>query len=110
MKQKNVKKDLDYYLNIAKSDILVYFIILIVLLIVILVICLKTKDYFSTILILFHLIFFAGRIKTYYNLKSLKQYVVNNNLIFTLGDILYWNEYNYLLTDNYFIYYKNKKT
>ena len=50
------------------------------------------------------------RINAYSNIKLIKAYLVNNNLIDKIGTIDFWNEKNYFLTTNYLIIVNNKKS
>ena len=48
------------------------------------------------------------RINAYSNIKLIKAYLVNNNLIDKIGTIDFWNEKNYFLTKDYLLN-KNSK-
>ena len=65
------------YLEIAKVDIYVYSFITIILSLVLLCIG-KTYYYFFALILILMTI---GRIITYYNLKSIKIYLIENNLL-----------------------------
>ena len=93
------------YLEIAKTDIYVYSLITIILSLVLLCIGKTYYFFFDLILILMTI----GRIITYYNLKSIKLYLIENSLLDKIGKIDYWNEKNYFLTENYVIIKKRRK-
>ena len=48
------------------------------------------------------------RIDTLLTLKKIKRYLVENNLLDKIGNIDYWNDRYYFLTDNYMIIKQNK--
>ena len=48
------------------------------------------------------------RIDTLLTLKKIKGYLVENNLLDKIGNIDYWNDRYYFLTDNYMIIKQNK--
>ena len=48
------------------------------------------------------------RIDTLLTLKKIKSYLVENNLLDKIGNIDYWNDRYYFLTDNYMIIKQNK--
>ena len=50
----------------------------------------------------------AERIDTLCTLKKIKSYLIDNNLLSKIGNIDYWNERYYFLTDNYMIIKYNK--
>lgn len=49
------------------------------------------------------------RVNTYNNLKRIKKYLKENGLLDKVGNIDFWNERYYFLTDNYTIIKQNKK-
>ena len=48
------------------------------------------------------------RIEIYHNLKKIKSYLVENDLLDNIRSIDYWNEKNYFLTEHYMIIKKRK--
>lgn len=109
MKKKRKKLTIDEYIDIGKSDILVYIIVTIILLSISLYLNIKYNFYFDMIFIgLFMTLRITGRIDTLFTLKNIKSYLVEHNLLDKIGNINYWNEKYYFLTDNYMIIKQNK--
>ncbi len=103
------KKTIDEYIGIGKADIFVYIIVAIVLLVISLYIGIKHNFYYLTIFIsVVMLARIAERIETLFTLKKIKTYLIENKLIDKIGNIDYWNERYYFLTDNYMIIKQNK--
>lgn len=108
-KRKSNKLTIDEYINIAKDDIIVYAVVTIILLAISLYFGIKYNFYFYLLfvgLIMIDRIY--ERIDTLLNLKKIKTYLVDNNLLNKIGNIDYWNNRYYFLTDNYMII-KQKK-
>ena len=111
MKNKGKKKiTLDEYIDIGKSDIIVYVSVTLILLIIFLYVGIKYNVYYY--------LFFVGliiigrsceRIETFVTLKQIKKYLTDNNLLDKIGNIDYWNERYYFLTDNYMIIKQGKE-
>lgn len=111
MKNKEKKKlILDEYIDIGKSDIIVYVSVTLILLIIFLYVGIKYNVYYY--------LFFVGliiigrsyeRIETFVTLKQIKKYLTDNNLLDKIGNIDYWNERYYFLTDNYMIIKQGKE-
>lgn len=111
MKNKEKKKlTLDEYIDIGKSDIIVYVSVTFILLTIFLYIGIKYNVYYY--------LFFVGlivigrsyeRIETFVTLKQIKKYLTDNNLLDKIGNIDYWNERYYFLTDNYMIIKQGKE-
>ena len=111
MKNKEKKKiTLDEYIDIGKSDIIVYVSVTLIFLIIFLYIGIKYNVYYY--------LFFVGliiigrsyeRIDTFVTLKQIKKYLTDNNLLDKIGNIDYWNERYYFLTDNYMIIKQGKE-
>ena len=111
MKNREKKKlTLDEYIDIGKSDIIVYICVTFILLTIFLYVGIKYNVYYY--------LFFVGlivigrtseRIETFMTLKQIKKYLTINNLLDKIGNIDYWNERYYFLTDNYMIIKQNKK-
>ena len=110
MKKKEKKKlTIDEYIDIGKGDIIVYIIVTVILCTISLYIGIKYNVY---ILLLLVAIITIGRtverIDTLITLKKMKSYLIENDLLDKTGNIDYWNERYYFLTDNYMII-KNDK-
>lgn len=111
MKNKEKKNQtLDGYIDIGKSDIIVYVSVTLILLIIFLYVGIKYNVYYY--------LFFVGliiigrtyeRIETLVTLKQIKKYLTDNNLLDKIGNIDYWNEKYYFLTDNYMIIKQGKE-
>ena len=111
MKNKEKKKlTLDEYIDIGKSDIIVYICVTFILLTIFLYVVIKYNVYYY--------LFFVGliiigrsyeRIDTFVTLKQIKKYLTDNNLLDKIGNIDYWNERYYFLTDNYMIIKQGKE-
>lgn len=110
MKKKEKKKlTLDEYIEIGKGDIIVYVIVTIILLAISLYVGIKYNFYFYIIFIGILMIGrIVERIDTLLTLKKIKSYLVENNLLDKIGNIDYWNDRYYFLTDNYMIIKQNK--
>lgn len=111
MKKKEKKKlTIDEYIEIGKGDISVYIIVTIVLLSISLYIGIKYNFYYHMIFVgILMLGRIAERIDTLLTLKKIKTYLVDNNLLNKIGNIDYWNDRYYFLTDNYMIIKQNKE-
>lgn len=105
MKKKEKKKlTIDEYIDIAKWDIVIYVIVSVIVLLISLYIGVKYNFYYHLIFIGIIIVIKIGeRINTYITLKKIKSYLVNNNILDRIGNIDYWNERYYFLTDNYII-------
>ena len=111
MKKKEKKKlTIDEYIEIGKGDISVYIIVTIILLSISLYIGIKYNVYYHMIFIGILMVGrIAERIDTLLTLKKIKIYLVNNNLLDKIGNIDYWNDRYYFLTDNYMIIKQKKE-
>lgn len=106
-KNKNIKKDLDWYIEMAKCNIYVYIMMTIIVFFILLYISYKVDSYY---ILLFDIVLFLRkfeRIETYFNLKKIKNYLIDNKLSKELGEIDFFNERNYFLAENYMIILKN---
>ena len=108
-KKEKKKLNIDEYIDIGKGDIFVYMIVTIILLVISLYIGIKYNFYYH---IIFIVLLMGGRtaerIDTLCTLKKIKSYLIDNNLLSKIGNIDYWNERYYFLTDNYMIIKYNK--
>ena len=100
-----MKKELkiDDYISIAKSDINTYIIVAVIIFGVLLFIGYKVDFYYILFFDLIMVFRIIERISTYNNLKLIKKYLIDNNLVNQIGKIDFWNERNYFLTSNYLI-------
>ena len=105
MKKKEKKKlTIDECIDIAKWNIVIYVIVSVIVLLISLYIGVKYNFYYHLIFIGIIIVIKIGeRINTYITLKEIKSYLVNNNILDRIGNIDYWNERYYFLTDNYII-------
>ena len=95
----------------SKYDLILYIVISILLLIVNIIICIKFDLNTSNTLIVLHymlLILFSftiikalSKLFVYFNIKRIISYIKNEEL--NVGNIIFWNESDYLLTDNYLV-------
>ena len=105
-----MKKNLDDYILEGKNDIIVYSCMFILLSLLLLII----GCYLNFVYIIFLSFFLLlpriiERIVVYNNLKIINSYLLNNNLVNKIGNIDYWNDYYYFLTENYMIIIYKKK-
>lgn len=103
------KKTLDNYIDIAKTDIYVY---LVVTIIFFSYLCYGVYIYKNFFLFFFGFIIiipFSSRekVKVYKDLKKIKKYLLDNDLLTKIGEIDFWNEESYFLTENYMIVINN---
>ena len=111
MKKKEKKKlTIDDYIDIGKGDITVYVAVTIILLAISLWFGIKYNFYFHLLFIgLIMIGRVSERIDTLFTLKKIKRYLVDNNLLDKIGNIDYWNDRYYFLTDNYMIIKQKKE-
>ena len=111
MKKKGKKKlTIDEYIDIGKGDITVYIIVTIILFAISLHFGIKYNFYLHLLFIgLIMIGRICERIDTFLTLKKIKKYLINNNLLDKIGNIDYWNDRYYFLTDNYIIIKQNKE-
>lgn len=111
MRKKEKKKlTIDDYIDIGKGDITVYVAVTIILLAISLWFGIKYNFYFHLLFIgLIMIGRVSERIDTLFTLKKIKRYLVDNNLLDKIGNIDYWNDRYYFLTDNYMIIKQKKK-
>lgn len=105
MKKKEKKKlTIDEYIDIGKGDITVYVIVTIILLLITLYFGIKYNFYFYMLFVGLIMLFkIIEWIETFLTLKKIKGYLVDNDLLDKIGNINYWNDKYYFLTDNYMI-------
>ena len=106
---KPTKKSLNDYIQEAKSDVILYFVILgiLILALIILYILYGTPVAICLLfLVLGHLTFTIDKIISYKNVLKINKYLINNQLETKIGNIVFWNEKNYFLTDDYILLVK----
>lgn len=104
-------KTIDDYLIKTKYNLILYIILSILLLIVNVIVYIKFDLNTSNTLIVLHymlLILFSftiikaiSKLFVYFNIKRIISYIKNEEL--NVGNIIFWNESDYLLTDNYLV-------
>ena len=85
-------KTIDEYVNIAKTDIIVYFIMLILISLILLFISYKINWFYLMIFCIAFPFTIINRVLTYRNLKNIKNYLIKNSLLDKIGKIVFWNE------------------
>ena len=109
---KLTNKTLYDYIKEAKSDMILYFAILGILIIVQIILYILYGIPVAIcflFLVLAHLLFTTDKIISYRNVLKIKKYLFDNCLENKIGKIIFWNELNYFLTDNYIIIVKKFK-
>ena len=101
------KYTIEEYVNIAKYDIYLY-LILTSIFIAIIIIGSEPIKYISGVFGFILGLRSIEKIEVYFNLKKIYTYLEDNNLLDKIGDINFYNESNYFLTDNYMIIYQYK--
>lgn len=102
------KKTIEEYIEIAKGDITVHLILTIFFFFLLLYIGYLVDWYYIIIFDAIMPVITIERVTVYFDLKKIKKYLINNNLISKIGKIDFWNEENYFLTDNYMIILREK--
>lgn len=100
---------LNTYIHTNNFDILIFIFLLIISTVILLFIGYKTHCYFILLIDIFILNSLISRIEVKFNLNKIEKYLNDKNLINKIGKIEYWNEKNYLLTENYVIIIADKK-
>ena len=109
-KREKKKLTIDEYIDIGKGDITIYVTVTIILLAISLWFGIKYNFYFHLLFIgLIMIGRVSERIDTLLTLKKIKGYLVDNNLLDKIGNIDYWNDRYYFLTDNYMIIKQKKE-
>ncbi len=108
-KKEKKKLSLNEYIDIGKGEIYAYILVTICLFLILLYFGYRVDFYYVTLLDVIVFLRVFEKIGVYHNLNKIKKYLVENNLIEKVGNIDFWNERNYLLTDNYMIILQNKK-
>ena len=109
---KLTNKTLYDYIKEAKSDMILYFVILGILIIVQIILYILYGIPVAIcflFLVLAHLLFTTDKITSYNNVLKINKYLINNQLENKIGNILFWNEKDYFLTDNYILLVKKFK-
>lgn len=106
-KQKK-KKTIDEYIEIAKGDITVYIILTVVFTFFLFYIGYLTDWYYIVLFSIIMPVIAIERTTVYFDLKRIKKYLIENDIIAKMGHIDFWNEKNYFLTDSYLIILREK--
>jgi len=109
MYMKKDKKSIDEYIKIAKGDVDIHLFVAIILFLILIYVSYKCDCYYFLFIELFQLIRLISRVDGYFNIKKIKEYLIENNLIDKIGDIDFWNEKDYILSDKYMIIKRYKK-
>lgn len=109
MYMKKDKKSIDEYIKIAKGDVDIHLLVAIILFLILIYVSYKCDSYYFLFIELFQLIRLISRVDGYFNIKKIKNYLIENNLIDKIGDIDFWNEKDYVLSDKYMIIKRYKK-
>ena len=97
-------RTIDSYITEVKIDIFIYFFVYGFLLSILFYLSYKVLFYpFFVIFLLWFLFAWMKRIQIYYHIIIVKRYLASHHLLDKLGDILFWNNDCYFLTENYFI-------
>ena len=102
--QKSKHKSFDEYINDKKWDIIIR-VIIFILIIPLIIYFIPSFDFQLMIYAIFVFIL-IDYLHVYNYYIDIKKYVINNNLIDRIGNILFSNNLNYFLTDNYIIIIK----
>lgn len=82
----------------------------IILIIILLIISIWTEyRYILLFFVLVILFYIANQLEVRKTIKRIKKYLINNNLIDKIGNVYFWNEKDYMITDNYFIILEDNK-
>lgn len=109
MQKKEKDISLDEYIAIAKGDIIIYSVVALIICAPLLYGFIKTKVVLFIIFGLVPFLFSVQRVQTYFNLKKIRQYLIDNKIIDKLGKIDFYNDQYYFLTENYMVIFQNKK-
>lgn len=109
LKKNENYKTLDEYIEIAKGEISAYVLITVVLTIILTYVGYRLNFYYTLFFALIVLIRIPEKIEVLNNLKNIKAYLEENNLLDKIGKIDFWNDRYYFLTENYFIILRDKK-
>ena len=95
MKKKEKDISLDEYIAIAKGDIIIYSVVALIICTPLLYGFIKTKVVLFIIFGLVPFFFAVQRVQTYFNLKKIRQYLIDNKIIDKLGKIDFYNDQYY---------------
>lgn len=101
MKKKN--KTIDDIVYESKMDIYTYIIITIVLFLILLYFSFKVDWYFLMFCNSIMIIVTITKVFVYIRTLKIRKYLITNHLTSKIGNIDYWNNNHYLLTENYMI-------
>ena len=103
MDEIKVSKSVDKYVAIGKTDAIFYLIMTVIIFFVLLFIAYKVDWYYILFADILLVLRTLEKVEIYFNLKKLNKYIIENDLGDKIGNIDFWNERNYFLTDNYMI-------
>lgn len=104
MKNKHYHKTIDDYITEAKTDIFIYFVVYLLIFLGGLYLSYRWGEYIFIIILGVWFVFsIIGRVEVLYNVSKMKKYLVCNHLIDKIGNIVFWDNDSYFLTDYYFL-------
>lgn len=109
MDDKKNYKNINEYIIETKYDILVYLIFYIITIVIATIFSFYVNHWSPIVASLMLIFFVLGRITAYKNIKKIEKYLVDKKMINDIGRIFFWNNQEYMLTDNYFIIINKKK-
>ena len=102
------KRTIESYVEEAKTDIFRYFCVYLFFIIGIILLAIKLQAIFIYLIILPFIYFFINRILVYKKVIRINKYLNTNGLKEVGQNILFWNNDNYFLTEEYFIILNKK--
>ena len=106
--KKNNPRNIDCYIQDAKSDIIIYFFVYFILITCVIVLTyIEQKPFILCLTILFLFMFFQ-RVFVYRKIKFIKKKLEDKNSLDKVQNILFWNHNHYFLTEEYFVILKKK--
>lgn len=102
------KRTIESYVEEAKTDIFIYFFVYGFFIIGIILLAIKLQAIFIYLIILPFICFFINRILVYKKVIRINKYLNTNRLKEVGQNILFWNNDNYFLTEEYFIILNKK--
>ncbi len=102
------KRTIESYVEEAKTDIFIYFFVYGFFITAIILLAIKLQVVFIYLIILPFICFFINRILVYKKVIRINTYLNTNGLKEVGQNILFWNNDNYFLTEEYFIILNKK--
>lgn len=106
--KKNNPRNIDCYIQDAKSDIIIYFFVYFTLITCVIVLAYIEQEPFILCLTILFLFMFFQRVFVYRKIKFIKKKLEDKNLLDKVQNILFWNHNHYFLTEEYFVILKKK--